>query len=300
MMRAFRLVLASCFVATLAHAQGGGSVEKCTGNFEEAQLKEKRGKLVEAEQLYAACAATSCPSMVRADCTAKRDEVQRRIPTVTIVVRDPSGNDVTAYVEIDGKPIADRAHAQAVDPGEHTIGYRAEGKKPATQKVTVVEGEKARVITLSTKDGVDAPARANGEASTSTSTSTSQVASSDGQTIVGPVIVGTAGVLLLGAAIVVQALAQNEDDKSQEFTRQANDPSTSAENRSTLLHAASSRRDAAERNQLVAIVGGIGGLLFIAGGVTWFLLTRPSKPASTSFAPMIAPGAVGGSFGLRF
>jgi hypothetical protein len=292
-MRSSPLVLASFFFATVAHAQGA-PIEKCTGNFEEAQLKEKRGKLVEAEQLYAACAATECPSMIRTDCTAKREEVIRRIPTVTVVIRDASGADVTASVEIDGKPVADRARAQALDPGEHTVHYRADGKKPATQKITVVEGEKARVITLSTKDGID------DDGTRASQAAHARDASSEGPAIVGPVILGTVGVLLLGTGIVLQVMAKSEDDKAQDFAARANAPDVSEINRAELASAASSRRDAAERNQVIAIGAGLSGLLFIGGGVAWYLLTRPSKASSAMLAPVIAPGFAGGTLGLRF
>src|SRR5262249_38147303 len=125
------LLLAS--LAPNAHAQGAAPIEKCTGNFEEAQLKEKRGKLVEAEQLYGACADAICPAMLRNDCTAERAEIAQRIPTATIVIRDASGNDVDAKVEIDGKPLTDRAHAQPIDPGEHSVTYTVVGRGPATQ-----------------------------------------------------------------------------------------------------------------------------------------------------------------------
>ena len=58
-MRSTALVFASLFIAAIgsfastAHAQSS-SIEPCTGTFEEAQLKEKRGKLIDAELLYAA------------------------------------------------------------------------------------------------------------------------------------------------------------------------------------------------------------------------------------------------------
>jgi hypothetical protein len=284
------LPFVSLFVASIADA---APIEKCTGNFEEAQLKEKRGKLVEAEQLYAACADSQCPSMIRSDCSLKRDEIIRRIPTITIVIRDASGNDVTGYVEVDGKPVQDRTRAQPIDPGEHTVGYRAEGQKPATQKITVVEGEKARVITITAQAGKDVPQSAGTPGSTAPTTT-------EGPSIVGPVILGSVGLLALFTGIGLQVYANSEDDKAKEFQAKGEDPAN-INNRQEFLTAADSRKDSAQNNQRLAIVAGVTGFVFIAGGVTWFLLSRASsKKSASSFTPVVAPGFAGASYGLRF
>lgn len=294
MTRASTIVVASMFVASLAHAQPK-PVEKCTGNFEEAQMKEKRGKLSEAEELYGLCAVTSCPSMVRADCTAKRDEVARRVPTATVVVRDATGNDVVAKVSIDGKPLTDRTHAQPIDPGEHTITYEIDGKPSATQKVTAVEGEKARVIiiTLKSEPKPAPPPSAKTE-------------SAEGPAVVGPLVVGTVGLVLIGTAVIMQVLAISEDSKADEFRTQAADPNTPASDRLELERTAQSRQSSAESNQRLAIITGLGGLLFIGGGLAWYFVTKPKaesktpEPKRATFTPAIAPGYAGASFGLAF
>ena len=279
------LAFASLFATSIAAA---APIEKCTGNFEEAQLKEKRGKLVEAEQLYAACAESQCPSMIQTDCSAKRDEIIRRMPTITIVIRDAAGNDVTGYVEIDGKPVADRTHAQPIDPGEHTVGYRAEGGKPGTQKINVVEGEKARVVSITpgqTASGKDAAPTAR---------------TSESPSIVGPVVLGSIGLLAILGGVGLEVHALSEDDKAKEFQAQADDPKN-ATNREEFRTAADSRKDSAKNAQTYALISGVTGLLFIAGGVTWFFLSRSSaKQSASSFAPVVAPGFAGASYGLRF
>jgi hypothetical protein len=295
-MRSLSFVLASLLIASVAHAQGT-PIEQCTGNFEEAQLKEKRGKLLDAEQLYAACATSKCPAMISTDCSAKRDEMIRRIPTITVVVRDASGSDLQSYVEIDGKPVQDRAHAQPIDPGEHVINYRVEGKKPSTQKITIVEGEKARVISITARDGKDAervvPNAAGHE-------QPSAQRPQESHSIVAPVIVGSVGVIALLAAVGLQVIAKNEDDKAKEFFAKANEPDVPDANRLEFQQAGESRRAAAANNQLFAIVVGAGGLVFIASGVVLYFVTKPSSSSKTAFAPLVAPGFVGASYGLRF
>lgn len=280
------LPIATLFVASFADA---APIEKCTGNFEEAQLKEKRGKLVEAEQLYAACAESQCPSMIRTDCSLKRDEIIRRIPTITVAIRDASGNDLAGYVEIDGKPMTDRTHAQPMDPGEHTVGYRPQGGTPGTQTIIVVEGEKARVITITAQAGKDTKTTGGAPATTT-----------EGPSIVGPVILGSVGLLALVAAVGLQVNAISEDEKGKEFQTKADDPSN-VNNRQEFLTAADSRRDSAKSSQLFGFVAGVSGLVFITGGVTWFFLSRSSsKQSASSFTPVVAPGFAGASYGLRF
>jgi hypothetical protein len=289
MKRAFLFAAATLLFASAAQAQGT-SIEKCTGNFEEAQLKEKRGKLLEAEQLYAACADPKCPGMIRTDCSAKRDEVLRRIPTVTVVVRDASGNDLPSYVEIDGKPLADRARAQPLDPGEHVVSYRPDGKKPATQKITVVEGEKARVISITAKEGKDAePAVPPPE---------QPAKPQESHSIVAPVIVGSIGVIALIAGVGLQILAVGEDSKRADLQAQA-DASTSQAERDEFEAAARSRRSSAENNQLFAIITGASGLVLIGTGVVLYFATKPSSSKS-AVVPVVAPGYAGLGYGLRF
>lgn len=286
-------LVASLFVASVAHAQGT-PIEKCTGNFEEAQLKEKRGKLIEAEQLFAACADTKCPAMIRADCSSKRDEMLRRIPTITVVVRDASGNDLQSYVEVDGKPMKDRVHAQPIDPGEHIVNYRAEGKKPATQRITVVEGEKARVISISAKEDKHADPNVP-----EPQTTTQPVQES--HSVVAPIIVGSIGVLALVAAVGLQVVANSEDDKADTLQNAAVSPDLEAQDRSKLQQASDSRKEAAKSNQLVALLVGAGGLVFIASGVVLYFVTKPSPSRSkASFSPVVAPGYAGLAYGLRF
>jgi hypothetical protein len=298
-MRALRFVLPSLFVATVAQAQGM-PVEKCTGNFEEAQLKEKRGKLVEAEQLYAACATSKCPTMITTDCSAKRDEMIRRIPTITVVVRDASGSDLESYVEIDGKPVQDRAHAQPIDPGEHVVNYRASGRKPSSQKITVVEGEKARVITITAGDGKDAEPVVPSAPGQEHSPSPAQ-RPPESHSIVAPVILGSIGVIALLAGVGLQVMAQNEDDRARDFFDRAKDPSVPPDQRDEFEQAGTSRREAAKNDQLLAIVVFSGGLVFIASGIVLYFVTKPSpSPSKSAFAPLVAPGFVGASYGLRF
>jgi hypothetical protein len=289
------VVMASLLVTSMAHAQGT-SIEKCTGNFEEAQLKEKRGKLVEAEQLYAACADAKCPGMIRSDCSARRDEMIRRIPTITVVVRDAAGNDLTAYVEIDGKPVTDRAHAQPIDPGEHTINYRPEGKKPATQKITVVEGEKARVITITARDGEDA---SSASPSPSSPAPPKEEAQGSGH-LIAPVILGSIGVLAIAAGIGLQVAAWNEESKADEQDQRSTGTDVTEPNRNELLQSSKSHRDAAKNDQLLAFVSAGTGLVFIAGGVVLYFVTRPSPKKASFFTPLLAPGFAGASYGLRF
>ena len=304
-MRSTAFAFVSLFVAAIAstaHAQGS-AITQCTGNFEEAQLKEKRGRLIDAELLYAACADPKCPGMIRNDCSAKRDEMNRRIPTITVVVRDASGNDLTSYVEIDGHPVTDRAHAQPIDPGEHVVNYRAEGKKPATQKITVVEGEKARVISITAREG-DAPAPpASAPPRETTQPSPPPQEAQGSGSVVAPVIVGSIGVLALIAGVGVQVMAVAEDGKRKDLEADLQRAQFDGQPPAVLDEidaSRQSRKEAAENDQMIAILLGAGGLVLIGTGVVLYFVTRPSSKKTSVVAPIVAPGFAGASYGLTF
>jgi hypothetical protein len=62
-----------------------------------------------------------------------------------------------------------------------------------------------------------------------------------------------------------------------------------------------SRADAAENNQLIAIITGAGGVVLLGVGVALFL-TAPSGKSSGKprVLPAVGPGYAGASFGFSF
>jgi len=273
------------------------SVDICVANFEEAQLKEKRGKLVGARDLYAACADPKCPTLVRTDCTAKRDEIDRTIPTMTIVVRDAAGTDIAdAKLAIDGEPFTrDRSRAFPVDPGEHVITYTVPGKPPADEKITIYEGEKARLVAITAK----APTTKSPSPQTASATPAA-TPDTGGRSLVVPLIVAGVGVVFVAAAIGLEITAQSDETAAEGYAAKAEEAGQASDekSRNEFLASSSSRHDAAKRDQLFAIIAGSAGLVAVGIGVVLYFVQPARK--NTAFAPWVTRSAGGAMLGGAF
>lgn len=140
--------------ARAAGAAPGESVTikaACAESAVEGQRLRVRGKLRDSLTAFTACAAQRCPSLIRKDCSNWRAEVEAALPTV--VVRAVAGEDTArelydVEVQVDGAIVTRKLDggALAVDPGEHTFGFRTAGSEPVTRQVVVRVGEKHRLI----------------------------------------------------------------------------------------------------------------------------------------------------------
>lgn len=141
------VALAAVFAAREAHADDGA--DACVASYEKAQTLRKESKLREAKEQAAVCAKDTCPALLAKDCTRWFGEIEASVPTVVFDVRAATGAElVDVKIEMDGKPLVGKldGKAVAVDPGEHTFTFDAQGFKPGEQKVLVREGEKSRKL----------------------------------------------------------------------------------------------------------------------------------------------------------
>jgi hypothetical protein len=147
------LVVSSLLVGSSASAADPTKAE-CIAANEQAQDLRGSGKLLEARAQLAVCIAQSCPGAIRQDCVLRLGDVEKALPTLVLIARDSSGNDVGGvHATIDGKAVSHDLNGTAMplDPGEHKIVLEAAGL-PRTEKTVVLhEGEKARreVVTFS-------------------------------------------------------------------------------------------------------------------------------------------------------
>jgi hypothetical protein len=123
----------------------------CMQSADRAQVLRRSGKLSAARAALSACAAETCPAVVRDDCRTWTAEVQAAQPTVVFSVRGSNGSDlVDAKVSIDGARFLERIDglARPLDPGPHTIDVEAATETPVRLRVVVHEGEKQRVLPI--------------------------------------------------------------------------------------------------------------------------------------------------------
>ncbi len=244
-------------------------------------IAQKKGLLLVAMDQYRLCSAVQCPRAVRDDCTAGLDGVTRALPSVTIAVRDRSGNDIGVAIALDGR-IIPRGRAVDVDPGHHALSYTI-GGVTRQHEFVAHEGEKSRPIVVT-----DEP-----------TSNASETGSRATVHLVGPIVTG-----VLGAALVTYGVASylgyaSKEDRLQRMFNEACQPPGDTDPACSPSQSEAQRRardeydanedDASERAPFV-MTGTVFGALAIAGAITWFILTTPkSKPTSGSLFPVIAP-----------
>lgn len=122
----------------------------CAEASERAQELRSVGKLLAARERLLVCARSSCPGVVRKDCSDWLSEVERVTPSLVPTARDAAGHDVTsARVIVDGVTLTSGLDGRAipVDPGRHTLRVEA-ASGTAQSELLVREGERGRVVSM--------------------------------------------------------------------------------------------------------------------------------------------------------
>lgn len=176
-----------------------------------------------------------------------------------------------------------------IDPGTHVFEVSSDGKKPwkGTVNIAAAPGSTTLEIPALEEATTAAPA---GTTPANVTEPPPEAPTSDGKTqrLVG-YIVGGAGVLLAGSAVVWQLVALSEDDKRADLDKQlanlrADDPA-----REPLLTSRKSHADAAKTDQTIAIVSVIGGAALIGTGVVLVLTAPSGKKAASATRPLVYP-----------
>src|SRR6185503_10359704 len=97
-------VLAVVLVTAPARAAG---TDECIAAHAEGQRLRRQGRLLGARDDFIACAAESCPAVIRKECSSLDGAVEAELPTVVPAMADAAGRDVRgASVKIDGSETA--------------------------------------------------------------------------------------------------------------------------------------------------------------------------------------------------
>jgi hypothetical protein len=119
----------------------------CIAANDEALALRKAGKLREALRPLAVCADPACPAEIKSECSLRIADVGAALPSLTFVVKDRKGNDLTGVmIRMDGAPLQGAFAGQPLplDPGEHTFRFEAAGQPPLEKKLVLRTGEKDR------------------------------------------------------------------------------------------------------------------------------------------------------------
>jgi hypothetical protein len=274
-------VLAGCAIASSAQAGSAADErEKCASASEHAQELRRAGKLVLARDQLVVCSRAVCPAVVKRDCARWIGEVQSSLPTVVVTARDADGHDlVDVRVFVDDTLVTEHLDGKAItiDPGPHSLRYEVDGSTPIKNDVVIHEGEKARVL----------PVRF-GAAPLPDGTAGPRTTEHPAAWPVGAYILGGIGVASLAVFTVLAVAGENTYEQC-------------SQSRSC----SPSQKDSLGLERGVAWVTlGVG--VACLGVAAWFVLTQPSRGASSGGSVGIAVGLTpiaggeGGALRLSF
>jgi len=145
------LVVVFLALSSSGAAWGAPTRDECVASYDKGQKLRAAGSLRAAREEFLICAEASCPEVTKNDCSTWIGQVEESLPTLTFVVTDDAGNDVSeARVSIDGALLVERLDGKAVrvDPGPHELRFERSGAAPVTLDIVVQEGEKNRRVEL--------------------------------------------------------------------------------------------------------------------------------------------------------
>jgi hypothetical protein len=120
-------------------AQADETNDPCVEANGKGQELCREGLLSAARDQFLICAAaSSCPPIVRDDCTRRFDEADKAQPTLAFEVRDANGNDLSVvHITMDGTPRTDVLDGKPLpaDPGRHLFVIAAAGHAPVSRIV---------------------------------------------------------------------------------------------------------------------------------------------------------------------
>jgi hypothetical protein len=281
--------LAFIVLAGESRSARAGDTDVCIDAYESAQLLRRDGKLREALDRLATCAAATCPVLTTRDCITWHGEVERALPTIVVVARLADRREVDdVRVVVDGQLVAPRldGKAIAVNPGAHHFRFDR-GDASVERDFTIREGEKNRVIDVD----FPGPPQPGATATTPTAPSTQPTAQPHPPTT-SPVpatagrspfvyVLGTLGLAAVGVGAVFEIIG-NVDVGNLKNCDPTCDPS---------------KGDSARRELVVGDIT-VGAGLVLTGIAAWMFFASSPSTASTA-AVSIVPTHGGATGTLR-
>ncbi len=254
--------VATALVMSAGAAQADeASADACVESYEQAQVLRQEGDLLKARAELLTCASASCLTALQKDCVQWLSEVDSSLPTVVFEVKGAEVGKIEARV--DGEDVSEDARAGRavrVNPGRHTLTVKTADGEEKQVEVSVVEGQKNRVVTVDFSPAPDPD---------DVSVSTSDLAAPS----VLPWVFAGVGLVGLGVATFgwLSAEGQRSDLESDGCAPRCD----------------TADRDSIERSRLIGDIGlGVGLVSFGVATVLWLTggpESAPSSPAEASF-----------------
>jgi hypothetical protein len=237
----------------------------CISANDSAQDLRRAGKLREAREKLVLCGSTSCPELVRQDCSQRLAEVDGVMPSIVFETKDKAGNDVAAVtITMDGQPVDKPGMPVQADPGDHRFVFEAQGMSRTEKTIVVHEGERERhervVLAPSAVPGPIAPAPSSSNGDTQRTVA---------------FVLGGAGVVGLVVGSVLGLVSKSSYDHALQ-TECGNNPNGCSPQGITDGQSAHGQAAAST----VAFVA--GGVLLGAGAVLYFTAPKASVSVGTT------------------
>jgi hypothetical protein len=260
--------------------------QECVEANDAAQDLRQSGKLRQARDKLALCASTSCPAIVRDDCTQRLAEIDSAMPHIVFEAKDAVGNDlVNVKVTMDGAPLTERLEGSSlkVDPGPHTFVFSWEGHPAVTRKLVLAEHDQARreVVVFGNAETPRVEPASPAAAPVAAGSGGSGV---DRKTIA--FAIGGAGVAGVIVGSIFGAVASSKWSAAKNDCGAGCGPTAPAQ----------SEKNTASSDATISTVAFVVGGVLAAGGVVLYL-TAPSGAASGT-GLQLAPAIGGGSGGF--
>ena len=285
---ALLVVAAAALGAPLARADGD-PVADCIAASDRGIDLRKQGKLVEARQVLATCAAATCGADISNVCRKRIATINAALPSIVFLPKDASGADILgATVTVDGAATTQVLDGRPIslDPGAHTFRFEAAGQPPLDRSFVLIEGAHDR------QERVDiGPAPLPRLAGSEGGEPAASPAPSGSSRSTMAFVVGGVGILGVAAGSVLGLMASSSWSSSKSDCQSA--ASCSDHSRAVSEH------DAASAEATVSTIAFIAGGAALATSAV-LLLTAPRSPAGAGtggarlrLEASLAPGAAG-------
>ncbi len=247
------------------------SIDQCIASSEAGQRERDAGQYLAARRSLAACTASTCPPAIARDCAAWLGELERSVPSIIVSTRDDRGADILgARISVDDMIVERSGSAIALDPGEHTITAEAPGHAVSRTGIVVLTGEKNRIV-------IARLAKLGGAAVSPPDASARDARPS----LLGPAILGGAGVLSLGGSLVLGLGARSDLADAKDSPCAATRSCSEDDGRSI------------DRRLVIADVLLGVGVAALASAAAWFFFQRSSGgPRSVNATSWLGPARV--------
>lgn len=119
---------------------------ECLDAHRNAQELKQSAKFMEAQEHLLVCSSGTCPGAIISDCGNWIQELEQVTPSMIFQIRVDGKEALEADVQVDGKPVTDRAHAFKVNPGRHVVRVQVAKFEPHEEELVLPEGQRMRLI----------------------------------------------------------------------------------------------------------------------------------------------------------